>query len=177
MWVYGFLSEVNKKIMLNKLWNIEEFLDKVFKNLENDWVNVQDYELDHICYRVDSLEKYDFWKKEISKCWILLSEVVISGRNISTFKLKNPYIYKGREISVLEIPSPKSGSSYNDWFEHVEFVIVESFDNFMAKYSNLKFITKALSKRINPDIKRKYNDCSVKFHYHSLEYIIKNFEQ
>ena len=103
----------------------------------------------------------------------LLSEEKISGRNISTFKLSSPIIYNGREIDVLELPSPKDWSEYKKWFEHVEFVITESFDVFMGKYPQLDFITKDLVKENNPDIKIQYDNCSVKFHEQTLEEVIK----
>ena len=150
------------------LWNFNQFLDRIFENLKKDNIDISNYELDHICYRVSTIEKYDILKNIISSYWILLAENIISGRNISTFKLDRPIIYKNRKIHLLEIPSPKKGSHYDDWFEHVEFVINCSFDDFMNKYSDINFITKDINKKVNPDIKIKYDNYSVKFHKDSL---------
>ena len=157
---------------LEKLWNYNLFLDKIFENLKNDNIDVADLELDHICYRVDSDEKYGILKNEIEKIGTLLIENIIWARKISTFKLNKAIIYKNRKIYILELPAPKKWSNYENWFEHVEFVIKESFDDFMKKYSNIDFKTKALEKEINPDIKIKYSDFSVKFHHNSLENVI-----
>lgn len=111
-------------------------------------------------------------KYQMEKYWILLSENIVSGRNISTFKLKSPIIYNDRRISIIEIPSPKDWNKYEDWFEHIEFVIGVSFQEFMDKYPNIDFITKDLTKVSNPDIKIKYSVWSVKFHHNSLENVI-----
>lgn len=155
------------------LWDYTIFLDKIFIFLRESAIDVSELHLDHICYRVSSLERYDELKMKLWEFWVLLSENLISGRNISTFKLSSPLIYKEREIYVLELPQPKQGSHYDEWFEHVEFVIDSSFDEFMEKYSHVKFITKDILKENNPDIKIKNQEYSVKFHLNSLEDVIK----
>lgn len=156
------------------LWNYTLFLDSIFNDLEKIKIDVSNFELDHICYRVSSNLKYDYLKNELINYGSLLTENIISGRKISTFKLEEPIIYKNRKISILEIPSPKKWSDYKDWFEHVEFVIDLWFTDFMNKYSNIGFITKDLSKENNPDIKIKFSNYSVKFHHDSLENVINN---
>jgi predicted metalloenzyme YecM len=35
------------------------FLKKVFAALKKDNINVSEYELDHICYRVETVERYN----------------------------------------------------------------------------------------------------------------------
>ncbi|MEL7120575.1 MAG: VOC family protein, partial [Bacteroidota bacterium] len=74
---------------------------------------------------------------------------------------------------ILELPAPKIISKYQEGFEHVEFVIDKPFNDFMTQYRYIKFETKGMNKSINPDIKIKYNNLSVKFHHHNLEYVIK----
>lgn len=152
------------------------FLDAIFTSLMSDKIDISNYELDHICYRVSSQKNYEVLKQKLWNFWELLTENIISWRVIATFKLFEPIIYHERKIYILEIPSPKHGSIYQDWFEHVEFVINESFDDFMNKYSHINFDIKDINKKINPDIRRKYDDISVKFHQNSLEYIVNNFE-
>ena len=95
---------------------------------------------------------------------------------ISIFKLEQPLMYKEREIYVIEIPAPKEKNKYSEWLEHVEFVIDKSFEEFKNQYANIDFDTRAEWKEINPDIQLRYEDCSVKFHQNSLEYVIKYLE-
>lgn len=158
------------------LWEHNTFIDEIFKNLENDKIDVSKFELDHICFRVWTLEEYFSYKNKLENISDLLTETTIWGRNISTFKLNNPIIYKNRNIYLIELPSPKKWSNYKSWYEHAEFVIDKSFEEFMQEYKNIKFNEKAINKEINPDIKIDYNWCSVKFHHNTLEYVIQ-FEQ
>lgn len=160
----------------NLLGNIDNFLKKIFNSLKEDKIDVSNYELDHICYRVLTYERYEKLKNDLNSFGKLLNETNIQGRNISTFKLNNPIIFQNRKIYCLELPSPKDESYYKEGFEHAEFFIDLSFEEFMKKYSNLNFDTKAISKKINPDIRRKYENHSVKFHNYSLEYVINFLE-
>ncbi|HFA47985.1 MAG TPA: hypothetical protein ENJ95_03085 [Bacteroidetes bacterium] len=83
------------------------------------------------------------------------------------------YIYKNREIYLLELPSPKKGSHYPAGFEHVEFVINTSLEKFIAAHPNIDFDKKGMSKKTNPDVRVKFAGFSVKFHLHNLEYVIR----
>lgn len=163
-------------MLLDIIWNYTSFLDKVFRLLEKDKIDVSSYELDHICYRVESQERYNFVKNIFLEESKLLSEVLIWGRMISTFKLAHPLIYKNREIFVIEIPEPKENNFYPEWLEHIEFVIDKSFEDFKKMYQDISFDSRAEWKEINPDIQLRYENCSVKFHHNSLEYVIKYLE-
>lgn len=158
------------------LGDIDGFLKKVLTALENDGIDVSKYELDHICYRVETQGTYNQLKTELSKVGELLSETMISGRPISTYKLNTPIIFRTREISCIELPTPKQCSLYPEGLEHAEFVIDESFDDFMNKYPAVKFDTASINKPINPDLRVEYSGLSVKFHHKPLEEVIR-YEQ
>lgn len=151
----------------------EEFLGKIFSSLQGDGIDVADYELDHICYRVETQERYEELRDVLYSCGEMLIESEINGRMISTFKLDEPIEYQGREIYCVELPSPKRGSPYPEGYEHVEFVIDREFDEFMNLYPEVEFETKALCKKSNPDVSAKYNGFCVKFHQNSLEKVIE----
>lgn len=161
---------------INEIFNekiISDFLDKIFDNLQKDNIDVSNYELDHICYRVSSVENYNFLKENIDSFWFLLSEEVVSWRPIATIKLFSPILYKNRQISVLEIPSPKVWSDYEDGFQHVEFVINETFDDFINKYQNINFDYSWMTKDYNKELWIKYWNLWVKFHNDSLENVVR----
>ncbi len=149
------------------------FLDKLFDYLSEKKINVSNYELDHICYRVETLERYQALKIALSNLGELLTESQVGGRAIASIKLDEPIIYKSRKIRVVELPAPKKGSFYKEGFEHVEFVIDVPFAEFMATHAALNFITKDLKKSVNQGITLKETDFSVKFHHHTLEYVIR----
>ena len=110
----------------------------------------------------------------LSKYGSILSQEEVGGRLISTFKLKQPIIYKTREIDCIELPSPKEGSFYEQGYEHAEFVIDEKFSQFINRHPTVNFSTRAISKKTNPDISIGYDGISVKFHHEALESVIKN---
>lgn len=149
------------------------FIGNILTELKAKNIDVRKYPLDHICYRTDSIEQYLTLKNKLNQLGELLTESHINGRPIATIKLFEPIVFENRKIYLLEIPSPKIGSYYPAGFEHAEFVIDESLAAFMARYPNIDFDKKGLSKKVNPEVRIKFADFSVKFHLYDLEYVIK----
>lgn len=135
--------------------------------------------LDHICYRVETLPEYEGIKRARSQDAKLLGESIVGGRPIATYQLNTPFVYQGRVIDVVEIPSPKPGSPYPTGYEHVEFVtdrpLPEFLDYLLAQNPALSdsLSTGGLAKTTNPDIRLSLpNGHSVKFHEQSLAQVI-----
>ncbi len=152
--------------------NPDSFLDQIFSGLADHRIEVTNFELDHICYRTSNLEQYDLIKTKLLEIADLLVESDINGRPIATYKLREPIVYKDRKIYCIEVPAPKSGSPYRAGFEHVEFVIKESFEDFKKRYPNVVFDEKGSKKKVNPDIRLGLGLLSVKFHHQTLEEVI-----
>ncbi|WP_127716955.1 VOC family protein [Halobacteriovorax sp. HLS] len=153
---------------------MESFLHKLEDNLESEGIDLCSLEIDHLCYRVDSEERYDELKSDLALENKLLHEAMISNRPIATFKMKEAFIYKNITIPLLELPSPKPGSDYTEGFEHAEAVINMSFEKFSHKYPHIEFDWKAAKKSHNPELRISFGDISIKFHHHSLEDIIES---
>lgn len=154
--------------------NTKVFLDKIFNNLNSDLLNVSNYDLDHVCYRAETEETYTKTKNLFSNYGNLIAENVIRGRRIAIFKLNDPLVYKEYRIFCIEVSSPRRDIHFKEGFEHAEFVIQESFNDFLKKYSKIEFNKEAMSKEINPEIIRQYEDCAVKFHKGSLLSVVQN---
>lgn len=152
------------------------FLDQILSLLEKDQIDVSSYELDHICYRVETMDSYYNISKLLLDHAILLTESQIQGRPISTFKLNEPLEYQDRKIYLIELPSPKSSSPYSKGFEHVEFVVGKGLFQLEKQYPDVDFIRKGMTKKINPDLRIQYEGLSVKFHEHHLEYVITELD-
>jgi len=149
-----------------------EFLDKIFHGLQELEIEVSDYELDHICYRVSSRERYDYLKENLAHQHTMLSESMIYGRPIANFLLAEPMVYKKRKIRIFELPAPKPFSNYREGFEHVEFVVKGSLENFLGQYSSLNLDLSGFNKTINRDVRISLGNAKVKFHENSLLEII-----
>lgn len=148
------------------------FLKRLFEALEQDGIATEGLPLDHLCYRVETLERYMAWKSLLSKNGRLLGEQVIGGRPIATFKLHTPFSFGGRLIDVVELPAPKPGSPYTEGWEHAEFVAGEDPRAFAARYPALTWDHSGADKPVNADVRLGYAGFSVKFHERALEVVI-----
>jgi predicted metalloenzyme YecM len=149
------------------------FLDKLFSTLKKRGIDLRHWEIDHLCYRTTDNENYEATKEKFSQLGALLIESEVNGRDIATYKLTSPVIYKGYTIPLVEVPAPKKGKITAEGFEHIEVVIDISFDELIKCYPEIDFDTKALSKELNPELVIKFGDCAIKFHHLPLEEVIK----
>lgn len=149
------------------------FLDDLFSKLDDIGLEVDRYELDHLCYRVQTVDEYKIKKEELMPFGQLLVESMVNGRLISIFKLNEPIIYKNRKIYLLELPSPKAKHSYKSGLEHVEFVTKLPLQKIVERYPQYSFEVFGIHKKINADITLKLGDYCIRFHNQSLEDVIK----
>lgn len=149
------------------------FLDALFLEMSAAKADFSTYEIDHVCYRVETDERYQELKEQLTSYGELLTEKPIGGRPIATFRLHEPFIFRDQKIDLLELPAPKSGRFYAEGFEHIEMVIDLDFKNFMQKYAHLNFDTKAINKKVNPEVRLTFQSGAVKFHHHALDYVIE----
>lgn len=149
------------------------FLDRLFLALEKDGIATDGSLLDHICYRVESTERYTEWKAHLSNIGTCLGEHWIGGRPIATYRLHDPYRYQHHHIAVVELPAPKPGSPYTEGWEHAEFVVNEDPLLFAARYPKLKWDLNGALKTNNADVRLDYDGISVKFHRRSLAEVIE----
>lgn len=150
------------------------FIKEIDAELADLNIDLESSFIDHLCFRVETVEDYLTYKQKFSCVGKLLIESVIGGRNIANFKLFKPIQCNGKVISVIELPAPKANSSYKTGFEHAEFVISKSFQEIQNSYKNINFDTRGLEKKHNPELKLKLkNNISIKFHHKSLENLIE----
>lgn len=152
------------------------FLDRLFTALRADGIDTSAFELDHLCYRVADNGRYAELKELLARSGHLLSETLIGGRPIATFRLDAPILFHGRTISVIELPAPKPGSPYPEGFEHAEFVVGMDPLVFAAQHPQLPWDRSAAHGPINPEVRLRYVGFSVKFHEHPLAYVIAHLD-
>lgn len=129
--------------------------------------------MDHICYRVETLERYDEMMRKLGVAARLLGESKVSGRMIATFELDEPLEAGGWRIPCIELPQPKAGSPYAEGLEHVELVTVSGLELFEAKHLDLPFNKAGMYKKINPELGLKHAGMSVKFHEQPLGAVVR----
>lgn len=147
----------------------ETFLKNILAEVAGAGFDFADFvQLDHLCYRVSTLEVYEQKKQELRAVGDLLSEVRVGGRPISTFKLHRPLQHENWRIDIVELPAPKPDVPTPEGLEHIEFVLFDSLDDFVKKHADKKFNMAAANRGVNPDVTFKLPSYSVKFHVVSL---------
>lgn len=154
--------------------NFEQFLDKLIADIEAAGIEVTNLELDHFGYQCSSDEDYDNVKPEFEALGELVSENLVGGRRVAIVKLTEPINYKGRIIPAIEFFAPKAGQVCPSAWEHAEFVLKETFEEFMEKYPEADWIASEINQPIFPMLKLKLSDFTqVKFHYEPVLEIVK----
>ena len=153
------------------LTNYKPLLDLVSVKLSSI-IDLKSITCDHICYRVETEQRYQEIKKRLNETCRLATESLVSGRLISIFELPTPIVYKEFSIDCIELPAPKENSFYKEGYEHVEFVI-KDLTQFIKMNQQLEFNHKAMDRPLNPELGFRLNEnYQVKFHpLHILEVI------
>lgn len=156
------------------------FLEKLMAHLEPTPGALDHLFLDHLCYRVETMDAYEELRDELLTENELLVESIIGGRRIATLKMKTPFPFRGRDIPLLELPEPKAGSFYAEGWEHVEFVTdrpLPDFEDWLIKQLRIsadELDRSGLNKTRNADLRLRLADgLSAKFHERSLEEVIR----
>lgn len=129
--------------------------------------------MDHICYRVETGERYREMLEELKEFGTLLGENEVSGRMIATFELDDYLRTDGWTVPYIELPAPKEGSPYAEGLEHVELVVIGSLERFLARHRDLPFSHGGMGKTINPEAGLKAEGISVKFHEQQLGAVVR----
>lgn len=154
----------------------EIFLDSLFSQINEKGIAIEPHwDIDHLCFRVDSLDAYNNYKLAFSLFGNLLTEANVNGRPIATYELSNPIRYKDWLIKLVELPAPKSGKLCNTGFEHIEVVVDVALNELAMKYPKLSWDISGLEKIYNAELELPLDQCAIKFHNQSLRTVI-NFE-
>jgi len=165
-----------KSILNSQAFNsqAQDFLDRLFIEIDQASIKIHPHwQIDHLCFRVNSEENYQQYKTHFLQFSDLLIESPVNGRLISTFKLHMPIVYKNWTIAVVELPAPKKGKTTIEGFEHIEIVIDVPFSAIESLYPNLVYDKSGLQKKLNQELEIRFGAIALKFHHMSLESVIE----
>ena len=148
------------------------FLEKLFFELREKNVSFEKWDIDHLCFRTESLEHYEKIKTDFALFSDLLIESPVNGRPIATYKLKKAWRFHHHFIDLIEVPAPKPNKVVRPGFEHIEVVYPFSFDDIQKQYPELNFEQNKNHKKFNPELVANLKNGDIKFHHQSLENII-----
>jgi uncharacterized protein len=151
----------------------EAFLKQLLLEVTDARFDLSDFvQMDHICYRVPTVEAYKTKKQELLAVGKLVGEAQVNGRPISTFRLNDPVHYDRWRIDALELPAPREGIITKEGLEHAEFVLFDSLEDFLKKYADKQFIMDAADRGINPEVAFRLPSYTVKFHMLNLPTVV-----
>ena len=134
-------------------------------------IDVKDYPIDHLCFRVGTIEEYEKAKKALLALSKGFLENPHHGRPISKFQLVNPLQVDSYSIPIIELPSPKP--ERKSGLEHFEMVVGEDYDGLNEKYAGLWSGIED-SGEFNKPLFINFDDgTSVKFHKLSLDEVVR----
>jgi predicted metalloenzyme YecM len=149
------------------------FLSKVLLELENRGVRLErHWDIDHLCYRTATLDRYLELKDEFETFADLLIESEVNGRPISTFRLRDPWQTAERTIELLELPAPKPGKVTVEGFEHLEIVCDLTMAELKDRLRDHALDESGLKKDWNQELELELSGCAVKFHHLSLASVV-----
>lgn len=155
----------------------EDFLIHLVSKINTSGFRIEPHwDIDHLCFRVDSLESYELYKENFVQLGTLLTESDVNGRPISTFELNYPIRFQSWLIRLIELPAPKKGKITKTGFEHIEIVIDRSLVSLQKEYSHLNWDSSGMIKLFNSELELSFGESAVKFHNLSLKSVV-NFEK
>lgn len=118
----------------------EAFLMSLVRKTNNHGIEIRDYPMDHLCYRVATVGEYQKAKSDLMAFSSEVAITVHNGREFSIFKLAQPLVVEDYRVPLVELPSPAEDKPYTTGLEHAEVVVGTSFQEFCkANESHLLF--------------------------------------
>ena len=149
--------------------NLNNFIDKTLTQLQQLNIDVTNLELDHFGYQTSSKDDYESKKTESQQIGKMASENIVGGRRVCIIRLLKQHLYGNFEISGIEIIEPKDEQVCLSSLDHLEFVLKESFENFINKYKTVSWDTTALERPEFAKLSLRFGDGSgVKFHLKNI---------
>lgn len=154
---------------MNLVADALKYLDEFIQKVEGTGIDVSGLNLDHVAYQASSTEDYESKKPEFENIANYIHEAIVNGRRVGVFGLEKPLEYKGNKIVALELIEPTEGQVCESAWEHAEYVLNETYRDFMAKYPNLDWNTSSIERGSYSHLKLRLDEnTQLKFHMHDI---------
>jgi len=164
----------NQEEMLRQIiGDYKFFVNDLLARLAQVGIDVKDYPIDHLCYKVSTLMNYRKTIELLKTHSQGFLETVHHGRPFSKLLLKTPLQVGKYSIPVIEIPAPKPGQIIDDALEHLEIVVGSDYGNVKSLYQHLWTGTVDSGEFNQPFNITFDNGKTVRFHELSITEVIK----
>lgn len=147
----------------------EAFIVDTMEELEEMGFDVNDIaQVDNLRYRVATLEDYAAKRSELENVANELTEITVSGRPVTVFRLIEPILVDIWRVDAIELAAPKPDRVDTEGIDRLECVIYDDFETFLTRYEGKPFDLDHVSRTVNPSVRLPLQDGSVSFHLLSL---------
>lgn len=161
------------------------FVSRLASELEGLGIDLSPESVDHLCYRVETIERYEEVFRNWSRVASCIAESSVNGRPIATFRLHEPIeavvpSAKNWErevrlhVPLLELPAPKPSKAYKEGWEHIEVVTGEPLAELVRRKGDLQWNVSNIDHGVNPDVSVTLKAGTIKFHPTSLESVVQH---
>lgn len=144
--------------------NYDVFLDKLNEEVEKLGIDLKEFKLDHVAYQTKTSAEYNLLKNEFEIIATLVREAIVGERRVGIFKFKNPPVYLGQPILVIELIEQKEGQICESGLEHAEYVPSITLEDMLIKYPSINWNTDNINRAEFPMLILRLSDSmQVKF--------------
>lgn len=155
--------------LVSVLKNSYSFINSILPLLNQMNISLKGLQMDHIAYQTSSSHEYEKLKELIPEIGKLTREGIVNNRKVAIIKLSKGLQLAGFVIPAFELIEPKPGQHCKSSFDHVEFVLNESFQEFLKKHPLPDWDTSAMNRSEFPKITYGFPEgSSVKFHLQNI---------
>ncbi len=115
-----------------------KFMGNLEHKLAGLGVSLFDYPIDHICYRVADLGRFEVISKVLKKASVLHTTKFFHERYFHLFVLKKPLTYKSIAIHFIEFAEPGGSDLYSEGFQHIELLTTKPLTKIVRDKQKLK---------------------------------------
>ncbi len=130
--------------------NYQKFIDEIYNRVANLGIDIESLKIDHLGYQAESPKDYNDQVSLISTCTTKISENIVGGRKVGVFQLQNHLEYQNQTFNIIEIFEPREGQIVKSAWEHIEFLVESTLEEFMNKYPNITWDISALDREEFP---------------------------
>jgi predicted metalloenzyme YecM len=126
-----------EQLLRKILGDYKSFTLDLLQRLADAGIGVQDYPIDHVCFKVSSIKNYHIMLVLLTPHIQGICETVHHGRPFAKLLLSNPLQVDKYTIPVIEIPAPKEGEETKDGLDHIEMVVGDNYQSLHQAHNSL----------------------------------------
>lgn len=132
------------------LENYSTFMRNVFSQLHKLGIDTDTLFVDHIGYQANSAKDYEDKLETLKTFGEIIGEHIVGGRRVCVINLNDSLNFEDNTFNIIEVFEPREGQIVQSFWEHIEFLVPDTLEEFIKLYPNIKWNTDALNREEFP---------------------------